>query len=118
MVLCLPGQERDLHLRPHAIGRTHQHRVLPAGKQVAAAEAADIGQNGARERAPRMLADERDRAVRFIDADPRVLICDCDYSGCHFVERSFDPIIAIACISACVRPSATTSQVRGYTKSE
>ena len=37
------GEKRDLQLGADAVGGTDQHRPLPAGQQIAAAKAADIG---------------------------------------------------------------------------
>ncbi len=44
------GLNGDLQLGAHAVGRRHQHRLLPAAQTVAGAESADLGQDSARER--------------------------------------------------------------------
>jgi hypothetical protein len=68
------GEEGDLDLGAHAVGRADQHGILPAGERVACAEGPDIGQYAAREGAARQLAYGRDGAIRLIDVDPGILV--------------------------------------------
>ncbi len=68
------GEERDLQLGAHAVGRTHQHGLAESGQLERGAERADIGQHAARESAARELLDGGYGAIGFIDIDAGVAV--------------------------------------------
>src|SRR5207247_6375444 len=70
------GKESDLQLRPHSIGGADEHGLLPSGKGIAGAEAADVSEHMSRESLARKFFDGRDGAVSFVNADAGVLVAN------------------------------------------
>src|SRR6266478_4444164 len=78
-----PGLERDLELGADPVGGTDQYRMFPPGEQIPSAEAADIGEHVASERAPRMLSNLGYGTIGLVDVDARVFVTN------PFFQRRF-----------------------------
>jgi hypothetical protein len=94
------GHERDLQLRPDAVGAGHENRLLgpPVIEAKQPPERADIGQDIGGERRPRQRPDTPDRVVAGVDVHSRLAVFHLPLEALGAVQKSNWPMSV--CISA------------------